>query len=95
MSFDFSTLPTKTDFETNNPAPTPPTPPTEQEIYDARKSRIQNRIIRFFSRTGSGDNVELKVRIGFLTSGDKTTLQADIEAKGYTCVEDNGVMTVA
>ncbi len=94
MSFDFSTLPTKTEFETANPEPTPPTPPTEQEIYDTRKTRVQNRIIRFFSRTNSGDNVELKVRTGFLESGDKATLAAAIEGKGYTCVEANGVMTI-
>lgn len=95
MSIDLSSLPTKAEFEAANPAPTPPTPPTEQEIYDNRLTRIQNRIVRFFSRTNSGDQTEIKVRTGFLTTDDKNALVAAIEAKGFSCVEENGLMTIA
>ena len=93
MSFDFTALPTKSDFITANPAPVESSP-TEQEVYDKRKSRVQARIVRFFSRSNGGGNNEVKVRVGFLSNEDKTALANAVEAKGFTCVEENGLMTI-
>ena len=95
MSFDFSTLPTKATFESENPDPAPVTPPTEQEIYDNRLANVQRRVINFFSRTGGvGNNKSLKIRTGFLTSGDKSALVSAVEGKGFSCVEDGNLMTI-
>lgn len=95
MSIDLSNLPSKTDFESNN-SETPPTPLPESEIYNRRLNRVQQRIVRFFSRTGgiSGETQQVQIRTGFLTTEDKAALVAAIEGKGYTCVENNGVMTI-
>lgn len=92
MSFDFSTLPTQTDFISANPTPSISSP-TEQETYDQRVERVQKRVLRFFNKTNSR-NRTLKVRIGFLTTDDKTSFQSGIEGKGFTCVEQNGFMII-
>lgn len=88
--FDFSNVLTKTDF--NNAAVAPPTPPSEGELYNRRVQRLNQRISRFFS--AGKQQQSLVVRVGFLTPEDKAELIADIEGKGYGCVEENNRMTI-
>jgi len=93
MSFDFSELPTKTEFENvNTPVVVPQ--PTDEELYENRKNRVQQRIVRFFGRTG-GATTELKIRVGFLTPEDKAALISGVEGKGFACTESNGLMTIS
>ena len=86
MSFDLSELPTKTEFADANPPLAPVTPPSAQEMYDLRKSRIQTRILDFFGRT-EGLGTELNIHIEFLTADDKAALITALESKGFSCSE--------
>ena len=92
MSFDFSTLETKANYQTNNPGSSPPNPSAE-DIYNRRVSQMQNRVIRFFGRSG-GNQSQLQFRVEFLETADKDALVAAVEGKGYSCVEANNVMTI-
>jgi hypothetical protein len=88
--FDFSTVMSKTDF--NNAAVAAPAAPSQSQVYDNRVQRLNQRITRFF---GSGKQQQsLTVRTGFLEPADKAELIADIEAKGYGCVENGNQMTI-
>jgi hypothetical protein len=82
MSFDLSAIPNKGDLPS---APAGPTPPSPDTIYARRKTQLENRLSRRLTDDGS---LPLKVRIGFLTSGDKTQLDSDLTGMGYTCVDD-------
>lgn len=93
MSFDFSGVPTKEQFVAANPPPAPPAQPSAEQIYNNRKQQVCDRICGFLTQTGSAQQ-ELTVRVGFLTSEDKTTLTTALEAKGYTCTEINGLLRI-
>jgi hypothetical protein len=94
MSFDFSDLPTKTEFQ--NSTPSSVNTLAEQMIYDSRKSSIQSTIVKYFTRTGgyTENSNYLNIRVGFLTTDDKTALVNAIESKGFSCTENNGIMTI-
>lgn len=95
MSFDLSELPTESEFMAANPTPAPPTPPTEEQRYANKITRIQKRIMRFFSQTSNGGRHEMTIFVAGLTEEDKTSLNTQIEAKGYVCVMDNNKLTIS
>ena len=82
MSFDFTGVPDKGDLPAPPAGPTPPSPNT---IYARRKTQLQNRLQRRLQNT---DSLPMRVRIGFLTESDKTQLDTDLSAMGYTCTPD-------
>ena len=94
MSFDLSSIPTEADFLAANPTPAPPTPPDEETLNARRVERIQNRITRFFSQSSNGGRHEITIHIGGLSAEAKADLIAQVEAKGYACVEEGNRMTI-
>lgn len=79
MSFDLSDLSNKNDLPSPPSGPVIPSPNT---LYQRRKTQLENRITRRLQNT---DSLPLRVRVDFLTDQDKNSLDAALQAKGYTC----------
>lgn len=89
MSFDLGSVTGKGDLVAPPSAPAGPNP---AERYQRQKDRLQTRLERRLQNTG---NLPLTVRIGFLEAGDKTALCTGLEGMGYTCVDENGRLTIS
>lgn len=90
-TFDFSSIMTKTDFQAAAPdtsAPVEDLAATHQRHIE----RIQTRVTRFFSEGRSRS--KLRINIAGLTEQEKADLIAQIEAKGYGCVEQGLKMVI-
>jgi len=81
MSLDLSEIPDKDDV--NSSSAPDPVPISDEDRYNRQKGRLLNRLKNQLSRTNV--NFPIRLRVGFLTDEDKTQLQTDLEAKGFTC----------